>query len=325
METSIKWVLIVGLIVASAACSGGSDSPDQADGAVAADAVPDASSPPPTRIYATIVSHNDDWPANGPCNAMATGGRYAANRDAALAFAEMVIERDAAYDLQTALDYLELVEAEGDDLFRQLAERSPEHVVVDAHAHQGLTDPYNTADVASRLEGLGVPTTGIVGGFVVCPSTMENWTDYWELPVTGRRYPGYEWSPIAMWGGGSPGHSCDPELSGMWRPLGPDELTVDDPSRELIAIGNGIPVEQMLALLSAGALEEHRMYTATLMVSQCNFDLPGDPSSPAAVAAAIDALAPEVEAGHLVWATLPELVEIWRDDYGMAPSIYVAD
>jgi hypothetical protein len=79
-------------------------------------------------------------------------------------------------------------------------------------------------------------------------------------------------------------------------------------------------VDDLLTRLRAGSLEEGRMYTASIFVNQCGFSA----DETAGYARFIDDHAADVASGDLVWATLPEVVRIWREDYASAPVILQA-
>jgi len=293
---------------------------------------------PPARpvIYATFVSHNDESRSNAPCRAMLQDGRYSANRAAIVAMAETIVSHNAAWDFQSDWEYLLTVSGSdtdeertttgGKNIVEWLAERDPGRIAVDAHSHEA--SGYNYADVAQLLADLGVPTTGIVGGFLWTPIEAQNWTRFQSAPLTGLRPPFPRWSPIALWGGGSRNHTDDAQASGVWRPRDAASFFIDDPAQVLFNIGNwkgGVAdasgLVDLLDRLHSGQLESGRLYTAHVFLTQCTLDLPGDPSEPAAVAALIDRFAPDVASGDLVWATLPTIAAVWQTIYRREPTM----
>jgi hypothetical protein len=68
----------------------------------------------------------------------------------------------------------------------------------------------------------------------------------------------------------------------------------------------------LLERLRAGELEEGRLYTVTVMMRQCDLDLEGEIEQLQSV---LDTLAPEVETGDLIWATLPDVLTAWQESY----------
>jgi len=232
----------------------------------------------PTRVFAAFVSHNEEAASNPPCAPVVTGReRYLANRAAVVTLARAIVERNAAWDFQSEWQYLQAVQAwddaavtgatDGKNIARYLAELSPSHLAVDAHSHE--RSGWNYADVAHLLAGLGVPPTGIVGGYIANPSSAETWTRL-RQPLRGLRAPYPTWQALALWGGGSANHRDDARASGVWRPLDPERFFEDDPAQALFNIGG---------------------WTG------------------------------EVATGELVWATLPTMARVWREEYGSQPSM----
>jgi hypothetical protein len=317
----------------------------QGDAALSKDRSVDVSvAPSQTRIFVTFSSHNDDSSTNADCAEFVSklDQRYKANREAIVELANAVIARKAAYDFQSDIEYLELVESRdtadlkattnGKNLIQYLAEVSPEHVSVDAHAHENFA--HNYADVANKIEALGGGRNGLVGGFTIdtCGASTKaiDWPKFKSplQPIAG----GSAFVATALTLGASPGHKCDPEVSGIWHPLAIDNFYTDDPTSSLPYIGGGpkhlglsdgvAAVKEMLALLRAGSLEQNRLYSVSLMAAQCNFDLASGDVTPSQIAAAIDSLAAEVTSGDLVWATYPQVLIRWKNEYGSQPSIW---
>ena len=362
----LRWFLVgTTLSGAAAACSSPDDPPLAADGAVTADSAvlvdgagavnADAGGALRTRIYATFASHNEDdrnavcarglFGLSGPAVGMWAGqtvpprDHYLTVRAATVGFAEMIAETGAAYDLQSDYPFLDAVDryddatvttdTDGKNLIEWLATFAPDRVVVDPHSHEhGYGgEPLNIADAAAFIDELsGLPTTGVVGGFIATPVADENWTRFLSGPTRALRVrsAGYEWAPRVLWGGGSPGHTDDVEISGVWRPAGAESFDQHDPQGPLPNIGRwGGPVgtatglDELLALLRAGSLEAGQMYTVTIMNAQCGFDQARIDE----VRAIIDAHAADVAAGDLVWATLPEVRRAWVEDYGGVPMV----
>jgi hypothetical protein len=211
------------------------------------------------------------------------------------------------------------------NLVQYLNTFAPGNIQVDAHSHEQRG--YNYADVAYLLNGLNVPPNGIVGGFVVNPVQNQTWTRL-RSPLQGRRYPSYTWQATTLWGGGSAGHTDDSNASGIWRPKSGSEFEVDDPTQQLLVVGNypgtgtaidPAPVQFLLDELRANRLQAGRMYTATMMIPQCELD--SDPTLLPRVGLFIDRFQPDVQRGDLVWATLTEMVRVWKADYDSQPLV----
>ena len=288
---------------------------------------------PRTRVYAAFVSHNEEAVSNPPCAPVVTQrARYLTNRAAVVELSRVIVEREAAWDFQSEWQYLLSVQAwddaavtgptKGRNIVRYLAELSPAHVAVDAHSHE--RSGWNYADVATLLSSLGVAPTGIVGGYIASPASAQTWTRL-RSPLRGLRPPHRTWQALALWGGGSTNHVDDPRASGVWRPRAPESFFEDDPAQALFNIGgwtgevaSGDGLARLLDLLRTGHLEDGRMYTATIMIPQCLLD--SDPTLIPTVEAIVDRFAPDVATGDLVWATLPTMARVWREEYGSQPS-----
>ncbi|MGE0040972.1 MAG: hypothetical protein AB7H88_04775 [Vicinamibacterales bacterium] len=302
-------------------------------GIVAAQATPETAAR--TRVYLTFVSHNETSSTNEPCRWLsADPGRFAANRAATVALAQLIASRGGAYDLQTDWEYMLRVVASEDDamrastggmnLLQYLASFAPGRVTVDAHSHE--SSGYNYADIAFMVEYLtGRPSTGIVGGFTAAPAISADWERF-RQPLSGRRYPQYSWQPVALWGGGSAGHRQDANAAGIWRPASHQDFYTDDPAQSLVNIGNysfgslePSGAIDLVSRLQAGTLEPGRLYSASLMLPHCEYDV--NAAVLPYVTAVLDAAAPLVASGDIVWATLPDVVEAWRTEYDSLPVV----
>ena len=111
--------------------------------------------------------------------------------------------------------------------------------------------------------------------------------------------------------------------------LGGCDFFEDDPSQSLPNIGGYTGdlvatdgVHALLDMLRAGELEEGRMYTATIMVAQCDLDLDGALDE---VQSVLDDLAPEVHSGDLVWSTLADVRSTWLDTYDAQPVVLIVE
>lgn len=147
-------------------------------------------------------------------------------------------------------------------------------------------------------------------------------------PTSATKYPVYTWTATQLWGGGSAGHTSDSNASGIWRPRAAEAFEEDDSNQVLLNVGNypgtenevdPEPIAGLLTALREGRLQAGRMYTATIMVPQCQLD--SDPTLIPRVGLLIDRFQDDVAQGDLVWATLTEMVRVWRADYGSTPLI----
>jgi hypothetical protein len=287
-----------------------------------------------TRIFVTFVSHNEESVSNPPCAPVLTDpARFAANRAAVVSLAQVIWDKRATWNFQSEWEYLlrladwetdvERDRTQGLNLVHYLNTFAPGHIQVDAHSHEKRG--YNYADVAYLLSLFNVPPNGIVGGITINPISEESWTRL-RVPLAGRKYPSYNWQATILSGAASPGHRDDSNASGIWRPKAAASFHEDDPTQALVNVGNypgagatldPEPIATLLAMLRDGRLEAGRMYTVTLMIPQCELD--SDATLIPRVGQLIDQFREDVASGDLVWATLTEMVRVWRADYGSQP------
>jgi hypothetical protein len=289
-----------------------------------------------SRIFVTFVSHNEESVSNPPCAPVLTDPvRFAANRAAVVSLAQVIWDKRATWNFQSEWEYLlrlrdwetaaERDRTQGLNLVHFLNTFAPGHIQVDAHSHE--LRGYNYADVAYLLSQLNVPPNGIVGGATINPVANETWTRL-RQPLVGRKYPAYTWQATVLSGAASPGHRDDSNASGIWRPRSAAAFHEDDPNQALLNVGNypgagttldPAPIAGLLQSLREGRLEAGRMYTVTMMIPQCELD--SDPTLIPRIGLLIDRFQEDVTRGDLVWATLTEMVRVWRADYESTPLI----
>ena len=289
-----------------------------------------------TRIFVTFVSHNEESISNPPCAPVMTDpARFAANRAAVVSLAQVIRDKRATWNMQSEWEFLlrlrewettaERDRTQGLNLVHYLNTFAPGRIQVDAHSHE--LRGYNYADVAYLLQALNVPPNGIVGGVTINPVASETWTRL-RQPLVGRKYPAYAWQATILSGAASPGHRDDSNASGIWRPKAAASFHEDDPAQALLNVGiypgagstlDPEPIAGLLTMLRSGQLQAGRMYTVTMMIPQCELD--SDPTLIPRVGTLIDQFRADVDNGDLVWATLTEMVRVWRADYGSVPLI----
>lgn len=213
---------------------------------------------------------------------------------------------------------------DGGNIVKYLSELAPDRLVVDAHSHE--LRGYNYADVSYLLTQLGVESTGVVGGFIYTPSSRANWTRF-RAPVAGSKYRTATFNAVTLWGGGSADHRNDSTASGIWRPKSTTEFHTDDPAQRLTNIGHytgdvlsADGALDLVGRLRRGELQPGHMYTATIMIPQCEID--SNPDTVPAVQGIIASLSDAVRNREVVWATMPDMIRIWRDEYGSVPTVF---
>lgn len=300
---------------------------------------------PTTRIYATVVSHNEQdtnaFCKQGPNH---DGTKFASNRALLKKVIDGVVQRGAAYDFQNDFAYLRAVdqyeteaqrsETSGKSIIGYAATVSPEHVVVDVHHHMGgLGNDENWADVAAHLNALGAPDNGVVGGFIASPEAsaeidlMRGFAQSGIVSLKTWSGTSKTWYPKVLWGGGTAGHIADADASGVWRPKSNSAFYTDDASSALPNVANFrgnkdyTGLAELVSMYKGGQLESGKMYTVTLMLNQCELS----EASVSAVLAEIDKYKVETAEGWLAWKTLPAIVSDWDNVYGRAPQIHFTE
>ncbi len=314
------------------------DGGQPADGGARDTGKPDGSTTAATRIYATLVSHNEQE-NNVDCKDVVNSNNkdeYLSNRSATVDFAKAIRDAGGAYDMQSEMTYLDQIKkwdtttvmaaTDGKNLVKYLNEFAPGQVAVDAHSHEkDGTGGFNYADVAKTLIDMGVPTSGIVGGHVANPASEEDWTRF-RSPLKALRSD-YQWTAQALWGAASGLHQQDQNASGVWRPKSANEYFVDDPNQTLPSIGTyelandsfGSGLDMLMTKYKNGELEKGKMYTVTLMTKQCAYHR--DASIKTSAVAAITKYKAEATSGILVWANLATVLQTWKSTYASQPVI----
>lgn len=296
---------------------------------------------PGTRIYVNIVAHNEDTQTgnNADCQAFfsAADQLYDSNRQALEQIADTISSKGATFNFQTDVEYLNLIlarQSADNNALRNLATAYPAHIEIDAHAHESPQKNY--ADVANLLERVSGVRNGIVGGFTAVTCRADTASPDWEKfrrPLSPKSRMGADFNASILTLGASAGHTCDPSVSGIWRPASPSNFYADDPGQTLPVIGTGYDINgisesvsaiaRLLDDLKAGRLENNRMYTASVTIAHCNMHLSNRGVAPADIAAYIDAVnALDDSNDRIRWATFSQMINLWKSVYGQQPSLW---
>lgn len=282
--------------------------------------------PPP--LHLTIVSHNEDAQPF-----LQNQTYYLRNRDLVRQLALAVEARGAVWNFQSDWNFLRAIAqwdtpdvtatTNGKNLLRWLVEDMG--FEADPHAHE---NQYNYADVAYLHEQLGVAPSKNVGGFLFDPPDNPQGWEQHEQGIEGRVYPSYFWRADHLWGAATRLHQGNDDRSyGMWRPQDRFQFYPHDPARRLDYIGGGCSsnagasegclagVERILGAIANGSVPADGFYTANIMVPQGQLD----DAMIARVTACLDAIAPYVASGRVIWSTLTATADRWRNDYGGRP------
>lgn len=283
--------------------------------------------PPPLRV--SIVSHNEEPAARRQPDYLTNQAFYLSNREMVRQLALVVQSKGAKWNFQSDWNFLQAVArydtatvmaaTNGKNILRWMVEDLG--FAADAHAHESK---YNYADVAYLHKQLGLPDTGVVGGFIFSPppDAAQSWERH-EAGLRGVKFPGFFWRASLLWGAATGLHlGEDDESYGLWRPQDKDKFYVDDPSKRMVYIGGGCKstfldaapygVQAYLNAAAKGRLPEDGFYTATIMITQGQLSTAVIHS----VRDQLEALRPHAAAGRIVYVKLGEALAQWTTSYG---------
>lgn len=149
---------------------------------------------------------------------------------------------------------------------------------IDAHSHEG--GGYNYTDVAHLLDSLGVGGSTVIGGHIWDPSLAQfsAW-DRFRVPVAGMRYSNARWRGDILMGSGTPNHTNDPIISGVWRPRSRDRYFEDDPAGNIACVGafkgDLAGISELVARYRSRQTEVTCMLTASMHVNPSTIMSPG--------------------------------------------------
>ena len=279
----------------------------------------------PPRVRVVLFTHIED---NTPAGALGT----AANRAAYLSLRARIIEMARLAQLHQTRwtlqpDWKILLAAqqyetpdvtassEGLNVFRYI--RDVLGARIDPHSHEG--SGYNYTDVAHLLETLGVSGSTVIGGHIWDPSLpqFQEW-DRFRSPVRGQRYPQAVWRGDTLMGSGTPNHTNDPIVSGIWRPAHRNAYFADDPSANIAAVGGfrgDLPgVLELVDLYRTGAVDPGCLLTSTQGIRPIDLMAPGGIAT--IEATVVRPFADLRDRGEIVLTDFTSLIREWREEFG---------
>ncbi|MBI2899095.1 MAG: hypothetical protein HYY17_02855 [Planctomycetes bacterium] len=309
-------------------------------------AVPPAS-PADTPVYVTIYSHNERTLSRFGGFRESLAG-YLEFREGMIFNAKLIASYGLKYNWQSDYVILEAIaqweklalEADpsrtnGKHVLRYLAEDLGVSIEVHAHESQNpepfrFAAPPNYADLARMVwEIAGIEVPPLMGGSTPAERSLE------ELAqgIAGNVYE-TTWFPKILSGfayqaGHGPG--ADSSLSGVWRPseLSDGGYAVHDDASPVIAIGGGngfgsfedslAYLDELTAKLASGQVPGGRIYTASITFPE---DHMLEADLRAEFEAALVRLKALADAGKIVAATHPGVIQAWKDVYGSSPNVY---
>lgn len=281
-------------------------------------------------IYVSVFTHVEQKNSYTP-DFVADEDAFWEQRELVVEFANMLYEKGVGYDYQSDWNFLAAMlkydegteSTNGKNLLRYLYEDLG--VSVDPHNHTDQSE-YNSADVAYLIDALGVPPSGVAGGFIAAPASDSTMEDFWQ-PIEGNVYD-YTWTPTVLWGGGTLGHQGNEEAlwaSGIWRPQDAEHFDVNDDSAPIAVIGHYQSdwegLDMLLEKQASGELEMGKIYTISVDAHQKKMS----EEFIQEFAAAIDSYQSYTDEGQIQWVTLAEVYEIWQDRYDSVANIFAYD
>jgi hypothetical protein len=312
----------LGAAALALACACGGSSSPTAPGGTTTPGGSTGSTPQP--IWVVLFTHIEDNTPAGTIPSGANRTNYLRLRETLIETAQMMQRNGVKWSLQPDWKFLEAaVEYENGSLPTTGSMNVLQYlktalgVAIDPHSHEN--GGYNYSDVAYLLDRLGAGGSTVIGGHIWDPSLpqFQEW-DRFRSAVSGEKYPSYSWRGDILMGAGTPGHTNDPVISGVWRPASRSDFFTDSSSGNITSVGayrdNIDGVSTLYSLYAAGTVSSSCMLTATYHIT------PGSLTASGGVSAVErDVVAPFVSLKAQSKAELTDfttLVSTWRSRGG---------
>ncbi len=209
--------------------------------------------------------------------------------------------------------------------------REVKGVNLDPHSHE--TGGYYYADIAYLLDvPLDTEPTAVVGGHVYDDPTggtaYQDWPKFLRDDdgngqfdgLLAQRYSstGYRWRPQLLMGGGTPSHTSDPHVSGLWKPTVPTTdhavYFTHDPAGGITAVGNWeqdmFETDRLLRMLESGELpHQNKRWVVGRVFNHRDFVQPGYLTATAP--ALLDTVKQWRDAGRFTVRKWTEILALW--------------
>jgi hypothetical protein len=300
------------------------------------DSSPTASTPTPTPtpappVYVVLFTHIEDNTPPGTLDTAVNRTMYLTWRTRLITMAKLAQRYGMTWVLQPDWKFLEAARTYenasvmsttgGKNILRYL--RDQFDVVIDPHSHEN--GGYNYTDVAYLLHGLGVGGSTVIGGHIWDPSLPQfsHW-DRFRVPVAGEQYPSALWRGDILMGSGTPDHTNDPIVSGVWRPKDPWSYWEDSPSGNIVAVGSFKKdvdgISELVARYTSGQSAPTCMLTSTYHIKPAMIS-----SSSGLSTLERDVLSPLSSlrgSGKVEVTDFTTLVATWKSRFGGQACIY---
>ena len=284
----------------------------------------------PTPVYVVLFTHIEDNTPAGDIPGGASRTNYSRMRQGLLDMAALAKSYNVKWVLEPDWKFLLAAQAYEDasmtsstggvNVLRYL--RDSMGVAIDPHSHEN--GGYNYVDVAYLLDQLGVGGSTVIGGHIWDPSLpqFQDW-DRFRSTVSGMAYPSARWRGDTLIGAGTPNHTNDPVVSGVWRPRNRNDFFTDDPAGNIYSVGqfkgdvDGIT--ELNNLSTAGTIASTCMKTASIHI------LPANLTSASGLSTVESTyIAPVAALGSKVVTTdFTSLINTWRSSFSAQGCTYI--
>ncbi len=281
-------------------------------------------------VYVVVFTHIEDNTPAGDIPGSASRASYVKMRQGVLDMAALARRYNVKWVLEPDWKFLLAAQAYEDaslttstggvNVLRYL--RDSLGVAIDPHSHEN--GGYNYTDVAYLLEQLGVGGSTVIGGHIWDPSLpqFQAW-DRFRMTQSGQAYPSARWRGDTLIGSGTPNHTNDPIVSGVWRPKDRNNYFTDDPAGNIYSVGqfkgdiDGI--SELNTLSRAGTIASTCMKTASIHIQPANItSVSGLASVEMSYIAPLAALSSQV-----VITDFTSLIGTWRSSFGAKGCTYI--
>ncbi len=284
MRPSALASVMAALALSAGACSSPTTASTDASSTTTTTTTPTTSSTRP--VYVVLFTHIEDNTPGGTLGSATARTQYLSLRSRLIDMGELARSYNMKWVLQP--DWKFLLAAQiyedasatsstgGKNVLRYL--RDSLGVTMDPHSHE--SGGYNYSDVAYLLDQLGVGGSTVIGGHIWDPALPQ--FAHWERfrsAVAGTAYPSFSWRGNILMGSGTPNHTNDPIVSGVWRPQDPSNYFTDSPSGNISAVGawksdiNGI--DELTAMYRSGAQPTTCMLTSSYHITPSSITAAG--------------------------------------------------
>ncbi len=296
-------------------------------------------------VYLNIGSHNE---TNDPLLYRTVYAAYELAKSLLLQVADSVEYYDARWNMQVDANFIrgcvahDTSQTNPNNFLKWANDQT--YIEVDPHNHfqPPFINPYNPTDLNHLLVDsclLGTDRSNL-GGFIwrdftampPCGSVLnENWSQYNAGTEPGNKFPGENWRPQVIWGGGSPLHCDDANTLGIWKPtdataanfyvhasgnyetvIGSNcgsQFAIFDTSDVTNVINDVVDVINYAQTYGNAATD---FYTLTVMFNFRDIDSPNMVDK---ISEFIRTMETYEQQGKVVWATLTEKFNIWNGSH----------